>query len=314
MATFHDPATTDLTRANPTEVLRRLQLTVNRRLDGMLMGDHQGLVPGHGSELGETRLYEPGDDVRRIDWNVTARMQTPHLRETIADRELEMTLVVDASPSLAFGTALTTKRELLLAAGSAVATLASRSANRIGAVVATGHGRTTIPPRSGRPALAALLHRVITTAPVDGSGPADLAAALDAVGRTARRRGMVVVLGDFLDASAWARPLRGLAAKHEVLAIEVVDRRELELPDVGVIDLVDPETGRTRTLNTTDAGLRRRYAEAALAQRAAIAATIRRTGTAHLVLRTDRDWLVELARFVASRKRRGAGLSSGVRS
>ncbi len=302
-----------LAQANPTEVLRRLQLTVNRKLDGMLLGDHQGLVPGHGSELGETRLYEPGDDVRRIDWNVTARMQVPHLRETIADRELELTLVVDASPSLAFGTALTTKRDLLVAAATAVGTLAGRSANRIGAVIVTGHGRVAVPPRNGRPWLAATLHKIITTRPADGSGPADLPAALAAVGRQARRRGMVVVLSDWLDGGDWARPLRGLAHKHEVLAIEVVDPRELELPGVGLLELVDPETGRARRIDTTSARLRQRYADAAAAQRADIAAAIRRSGAAHLVLRTDRDWLVELARFVASRRRRGAGLTAGRR-
>ncbi len=302
-----------LSKANPTEVLRRLQLTVNRRLDGMLMGDYQGLVPGHGSELGETRLYEPGDDVRRIDWNVTARMQIPHIRETIADRELELTLVVDLSPSLQFGTANTTKRDLLVAAASAVGMLAGRSANRIGAVIATGQGIVTLPPRSGRQALAAALHKVIVTSPPDGSGPVDLTKTLDAVARATRRRGMVVVLSDFLTPGpiTWDRPLRGMAHRHEVLAIEIVDPRELELPNVGLLDLVDPETGRARTIDTASTHLRQRYTAAAQAQRQQIAGAIRRSGASHLVLRTDHDWLVELARFVASRRRRGAGLSRG---
>lgn len=293
---------TTLLDAAPDEVLRRLQLTVFKRLDGLLQGDYRGLVPGHGTEPGETRQYAPGDDVRRIDWNVTARMQEVHLRESIADRELELHLVADLSASLGFGTVRTTKRELLVSAATAVALLAGRSGNRIGAVLGVGGEQITVPARTGRDSLMAVLHKLVGTVPTDGSGTGDLAALGFHALRVARRRGMVVVLSDFLDASAWERSLRALAARHEVLAIELVDRRELELPDVGLVMLRDPETGRTRSLDTSKAAVRDRYAEAAAAKRADIASRIRRSGAAHLQLRTDRDWVVDMARFVSGRR------------
>lgn len=305
--------------ATSLEVLRRLELTVTRRLDGLLHGDHRGLVPGHGSEPGETRRYQPGDDVRRIDWNVTARYQSPHVRETIADRELETWLLVDLSASLAFGTADRTKRDQALAAASAVGFLTARGGNRIGAVIAAGRGpAVTVPARGGRDHLRAVLHRIQTAEVEDGSGATDLAAALDRLSRTARRRGLVVVISDWLDdveallggsRPSWEMPLRRAAVRHETLCVEVLDRRELELPDVGVIDLVDPETGRRREVQTGDARLRARYAAAAAHRRERLAATFRAAGADHLALRTDRDWLTDLVAFVATRRQRAAALA-----
>jgi uncharacterized protein (DUF58 family) len=307
------PSDPPLLDAPPAEILRRLQLTVRRRLDGMLQGDYQGMIPGHGSEPGECRLYEAGDDVRRIDWNVTARTQQTHLRQAVADRELELTLVMDLTASLSFGTALRTKRELAVSAAAAVALLAGRAGNRVAGVLATGDGVAVLPPRPGRDALLALLHRIVVTSTPDGTGTTgDLQSALQAVVRSRHRRGMVVVVSDFLDApvDAWVRPLRIMNSRHDVLAIEVVDPRELTLPDVGLIDLVDPETGRQRLVDTSSAALRTRFEEAATAQRQAIATALRSTGTSHLQLRTDRDWLVDLARFLGNRRRVAAGFAS----
>jgi uncharacterized protein (DUF58 family) len=298
------------------DVLRRLELTVTRRLDGLLHGDHRGLVPGHGSEPGETRLYQPGDDVRRIDWNVTARMQAPHVRETIADRELETWLVVDLSASLEFGTADRTKREQALAAAAAVGYLTARGGNRIGAVLATGPGPATIlPARGGRDHLRAILRRIQTTEVNDGDGPTDLGAVLDRVSRAARRRGLAVIISDWLDGDpaaarpAWELALRRVAVRHETLCVEVLDPRELELPDVGVLELVDPETGRRREVQTGDARLRARYAAAAAERRTRLAATFRAAGADHLVLRTDRDWIADVVTFVATRRERAAALA-----
>lgn len=291
----------------PAEVLRRLELTVTRRLDGLLHGDYRGLVPGHGSEPGETRRYQAGDDVRRIDWNVTARTIDPHVRESIADRELETWVVLDASASMAFGTANCEKRDLALAATAAVGHLTSRGGNRIGAVLAPGpDGRaTTVPARSGRVALQALLRQAIDALhPPSAPPPVGLADALGRALRTVRRRGLVVVVSDFLDPGGWEAPLRSLATRSEVLAVEVVDPRELLLPDVGMVQLVDPETGQEREVNTSDRRFRQRFAEAAAAQRDAVARHLRQAGTDHLVLSTDRDWLVDLARFVAWRRQR----------
>jgi uncharacterized protein (DUF58 family) len=285
----------------PDEVLRRLELTVGRRLDGLLHGDHRGLVPGHGSEAGDARPYVAGDDVRRIDWNVTARAQVPHVRETIADRELETWLVVDRSASLEFGTAACTKADLAVAGAAAVAHLASRGGNRVGAVIVGSDGAVGLPARSGRDHLRAVLHRIVTSRP--GARPADLAPALRRLTRPGHRRGLVVLVSDLLAPEGWARAVRATAARHEVLAVEVVDPRELDLPAVGELSLVDPETGRARQVRTSPQ-LRRRYAAAAADQREAIAATLRSVGADHLQLRTDRDWVLDLVRFVQMRRMR----------
>lgn len=292
----------------PAEVLRRLELTVTRRLDGLLQGDHRGLVPGHGSEPGEAREYQPGDDVRRIDWNVTARMRTTHVRDTIADRELEAWLLIDQSASLDFGTAAHDKRDLVVEAAGAVGFLTVRGGNRLGAVLLRpGAATVTVPPRSGRTHLLSLLHRVVTAPRGEGAGPTDLAEGLGRMGALMRRRGLAVVISDFLAEQGWEDALRRVSPRHEVLAIEVLDPREMELPDVGMLQLVDPETGQLREVQTSDSAIRERYAAAALEQRQRIAAALRRAGAAHLQLRTDRDWLRDLVAFVALRRRLATG-------
>jgi uncharacterized protein (DUF58 family) len=286
------------------DVLRRLELVVTRRLDGLLQGDYRGLVPGHGSELGETREYRAGDDTRRMDWNVTARMQVPHIRETIADRELETWLLADLSASLGFGTASCEKRDLAVAACAAVSFLTQRTGNRVGAVILEGSKATTVPARTGRINLQALLHRLVVAAKSDHEGASDLTGALRRLQGTAQRRGLITVVSDFLAPDGWQQPLRGLAAKHEVLAIEVVDPRELALPDVGILEVFDPENGDVREVNTGSAHVRQAFADAAAEQRATLAADIRQSGADHLVLRTDSDWLLDLVRFVSWRRER----------
>lgn len=286
------------------EVLRRLELSVTRRLDGMLQGDYRGLVPGHGSEQGETRPYAPGDDVRRIDWNVSARMQQTHVRETIADRELETWALVDLTASLGFGTAECEKRDLALAALAAVGFLTQRTGNRVGAVLLEGDRPTIVPARTGRVNLQALLQRAVSAALAEQPGRNDLGFGLHRMSTLMRRRGLAVVISDFLSAPGWDKPLRALAVRHEALCIEIVDPRELELPDVGVIELVDPETGMVREIDAGSSRVREAYAAAAAEQRAQIARAIRDTGADHLVLRTDRDWLLDLVRFVTWRRER----------
>ncbi|MCW2675141.1 MAG: uncharacterized protein JWR70_181 [Modestobacter sp.] len=288
-------------------LLRRLELTVRRRLDGLLQGDHLGLVPGSGSEAGDARTYHPGDDVRRMDWPVTARTQVPHVRETIADRELETWVVLDLSASLDFGTAACEKRDLAVAGLAAVSHLTVRGGNRLGAVVTTGERVDRYPAAAGRLAADRLLRAVVATPRAAGGRRGDLAAALESLRRPPRRRGLVVVVSDFLGDRDWERPLRGLSARHELLAIEVVDPRELELTDVGLLTVVDPESGQTLDVPTGSAAFRQRFAEGAAAQRREIAAALRRAGAAHLQLRTDRDWLADVVRFVADRRRAGSG-------
>ena len=295
----------------PADVLlRRLELTVRRRLDGLLQGDHLGLVPGSGSEAADSRTYHPGDDVRRMDWPVTARTQVPHVRMTIADRELETWAVVDLSASLDFGTANCQKRDLAIAGLAAVGHLTVHGGNRLGAVVTTGERVDRYPAMPGRLAAERLLRSVVATPRASSGRRGDLAAALETLRRPERRRGLVVVISDFLGDSDWERPLRGLSARHELLAIEVVDPRELELPDVGLLTVVDPESGQTLEVPTGNAEFRARFAEGAAAQREQVAAALRRTGAGHLRLRTDRDWLMDVVRFVAERRRAGSGGAS----
>ncbi|MEU6712381.1 DUF58 domain-containing protein [Nonomuraea sp. NPDC046802] len=288
--------------------LRRLELTITRRLDGLLQGEHLGLLPGPGSEPAETRPYQAGDDVRRMDWNVTARTNEPHVRDLVADRELEIWALLDATASMDFGTVAMEKRELALSALAAVGFLTQRTGNRIGAHVLHGGGVRTLPARTGRPHLMALLQAAFGL-PRTPPGTAEplVGVAAEQLARVVRRRGLVVVVSDFLDdPQTWESPLRRLAVRHQVLAVEVLDPRELTLPDVGILTLIDPETGRRREVATGNARLRRRYAEAAVEQRDAIAGAVRRAGAGHLRLRTDRDWVRDLVQHVMKQRRLAA--------
>jgi uncharacterized protein (DUF58 family) len=294
------------------QVLRRLELRVTRKIDGLLHGDYLGLLPGPGSEMAEARPYRPGeDDVRRMDWNVTARTTEPHVRDLIADRELETWALVDASGSMDFGTVDSEKRDLATSAVAAIGFLTARAGNRLGAHIAHSGGIKRIPARSGRGALFAMLRALLRLprAPEGAAGGPSLAEALDGLRRTVRRRGLIVVVSDFLDgledpeAPAWERPLRRLAQRHQVLAIEVLDPRELELPDVGVLTLVDAETGQRREITTTSRRMRERYAQAAAEQRGAIRDAVRRAGAGHMQLRTDGDWVRDIVRYVVEQRR-----------
>ena len=308
------PALLPATPLAPAASVRRLSLQVAHRLDGLLQGDHLGYLPGPGTESAEARAYAPGDDVRRIDWAVTARTGDPHVRQAVAERELETTLLVDLTASMSFGTARSEKREVAIALAAAIADLASGPGDRLGAVV-LGEGVRRLPARSGRLAALALLHVLQTTRPGDGAGPT-LQAGLEALVTPPRRRGLVVVVSDLQSPPQlpWIRPLRQLAQRHDVVVVEVVDPRELELPAAGVLRLVDPESGRHLEVQTGDRRLRERYAAAATARRAEHAEAVRSAGAGHLLLRTDRDWLPLLAGFLAARRRmRAAGRSPGSR-
>jgi uncharacterized protein (DUF58 family) len=310
-----EPTLADLA---PDQRLRRLELTVTRRLDGLLHGQHRGLLPGPGSEAAGSREYRPGEDeVRRMDWAVTARTTVPHVREVDADRELTTWLLVDASPSMEYGTAALDKRELAVAAVAAVGFLTAGVGNRLGAQVLARDGVRRFPARGGRTHLFGLLRALLTAPRIDdaGGGPRqpgpDLADGLAGVQRMATRRGLVVVVSDFLDglpddpdaAPPWEPPLRRLAVRHQVLAVEVTDPREFDLPDVGLVTLVDPETGRHRAVWTGDRTLRERYAAAAAAQRDQVRQALRRSGATHLALRTDRDWSADIVRHVHLQRR-----------
>jgi uncharacterized protein (DUF58 family) len=284
-------------------VLRRLEYAVRNKLDGLLQGSYLGLIPGPGTDPGESRQYYPGDDVRRMDWPVTARTMVPHVRQTVADRELESWLVVDLSPSLDFGTVNTEKRELVFAAASAVVHLTTKAGNRVGAIITTGEQVIRVPAVAGTNHARYLMRKIAATPRATRSGGGDLGRALELVRRPPRRRGMVTVISDFLGDPDWERPLRGLGDRHELLGIELVDPRELSLPAAGLVTFVDPESGEQLEVQTSDEKLRLRYAQAAHAQREQIASMLRRAGADHLRLSTDSDWLSDIVKFVVTRRR-----------
>lgn len=301
----------DVSDGRTRELLRRLELDVTRRLDGLLHGDHRGLVPGHGSELGETRRYAPGDDVRRMDWNVTARLSEPYIRQTIADRELETWILADRSPRLDFGTADVEKRDLVLAGTAAVGFLTNRDGNRIGAVLAgTEHDgtgaaiHTVIPAKGSRRHLLHILHALAETPHHHGAGVTDLAGALHRLNGVAKRRGLVAVVSDFRVGEGWEDALAIASVRHDVLAIEVSDPREAELPNVGLLTVVDPGTGRSREIATNKASVRQAYADAAARHHEHLASTFRKHRIEHLRLSTDRPWLDDVVSFMASRRLR----------
>ena len=293
------------------EMLRTLELTVTRKLDGFLHGQHQGITPGHGSDPGESRLYQIGDDPRRIDWNVTARTRELHVRDQIADRDLEGWMVIDVSAPMRFTTVGPEKASLALGAAAAVGFLTARNQNRLGAVLVAGPEMKTFPPRPGRPQVRAILHSLAMPPDSKGRGRADLAGALSRVGALSRRRGFVTVISDFL-AKEWERPLGALAQRNDVLAVEVVDPRELDVPAVGYVTLADPATGNVREVRMT-ADLQQRYRNAAAEQREATRAAIRSAGADYLLLRTDGDWVGDLVHHVRRRKVQVAGVGGGLR-
>lgn len=305
--------------AGRERALRSLELSVKRKLEGFLHGEITGLRSGPGSEPNEARPYQAGqDDVRRMDWNVTARSLEPHVRAPLAERELETWALLDASASMDFGTALSEKRDLAVAIVGAVALLADRPGNRLGVRVALGNEVRRIPDVSGTAALRRTL-RTLLSLPraIPGEHPStDLGHAITRLNREHPRPGLRVVVSDFhtdpsgegasANAAAgagWGDALRRLGARHEVVAVEVLDPRELELPEVGLLTLVDPETGRRREVQTSSKKLRTRYAAAMREHREQTTQAIRAAGAAHLVLRTDTDWVRDVAAFATARRR-----------
>ncbi|MBS2987828.1 DUF58 domain-containing protein [Rhodococcus erythropolis] len=294
-----------------TAALRTLELTVRRRLDGVLHGDHLGLIPGPGSEPGDAREYQPGDDVRQMDWSVTARTTHPHVRQSVADRELETWLVIDLSASLDFGTAGCEKRDLVVASAAAITHLTSSGGNRVGAIISTGAQTTRIPARGGRIHAQAMLRKIATTPHAPDGVRGDLVGAIEALRRPQRRRGLAVVISDFLGPIDWERSLRAISGRHDVLGVEVVDPRDLELPDVGDVVLHDPESGRTREFTTTPQ-LRADFARVAAEHRVEVRQALRRCGAPLMSLHTDRDWIADVVRFISARRHSyGAGAGTG---
>jgi uncharacterized protein (DUF58 family) len=279
----------------PPAVLRSLDLAVLRRVENLVPGEHLTPQVGAGTELAMIRPYFPGDDVRHIDWNVTARMQEPHVRVHVGERALTTWLVLDTSASMTFGTADRRKADVAEGVALALGHVASRRGNRLGVVSFGGKSPRVMRPRQGRLGLLQLLAELRAETEDEGAGATSLGSALTGVAAVARARGLIVVVSDFRGDRDWESVLRGLRARHGVLAVEIRDPRELELTPMGDLWLVDPETGRQLQVNTSRRSIRKRFAEAAAAEREDVAAALRRAGADHLVLSTAGDWLRDLA-------------------
>src|SRR5687768_315859 len=275
--------------------LRRLEWTVIRRLDGLLQGDYRTLMRGTGLDLADLREYQHHDDVRHIDWNVTARLQVPHVRVCTEDREMSAWFVLDLSRSVDFGSGLKAKREISAGFVGVLARLLTRHGNRVGALVYGSALEAVIPPRSGRRHVLHLLHsmerRANEKAPMQ-KGMTRLAELLTSAAGLMPRRSTVFVVSDFLSEPGWEKPLGRLAQRHEVIAVRLFDPLELELPDLGLVPLRDAETGEQLWVDTHDAGFRKRFARIAAERETALREALAKAGVDALELSTDDD-LVE---------------------
>jgi len=285
----------------PEPLLRALELSIGRRVDGLLAGDHRSHVLGRGSELAQVRPYVPGDDVRLIDWNVTARTREPHVRVQIAERVLVSWVVLDRTPSMGFGTADRRKADVALGVALALGHAATLRGNRIGMVSFGSGSAVPLPPRQGRAGLVGMLLALGDEGTGTGVAP-ELAPALTTVAAVARQRALVVVVSDFRGPRDWRRQLVDVAARHDVLAVEIRDPREQQLVDVGEVWFADPETGTRLRVDTSDARLRARFEEAAAVERRAVAADLAAARASHVVLSTSGDWLRALASHLGRRR------------
>jgi uncharacterized protein (DUF58 family) len=287
-------------------VLRHLEWTVIRRLDGLLQGDYRTLMRGTGLDLADLREYQHHDDVRHIDWNVTARLQTPHVRVFTEDREMAAWFVLDLSRSVDFGSGLKAKREISQGFVGVLARLLTRHGNRVGALVYGTDLEAVIPPRSGRRHVLHLLHAMDKRA-VEGKptqGMTRLSDLLKSAAVLMPRRSTVFVVSDFLTEPGWEKPLAQLTQRHEVVAVRLFDPLELELPDLGLVPLRDAETGEQLWVDTHDAGFRKRFARIAAEREATLRATLSKAGVDTLELSTDDDLTAAILRFAELRKRR----------
>jgi uncharacterized protein (DUF58 family) len=287
----------------PGTLLRALQLDVARRIEGLLAGEFRSLRHGEGTELAQLRPYVPGDDVRLIEWNVTARTGIPHVRVNLAERVLVTWLLLDVSPSMRFGTVERRKCDVAAGVALAVGHVATRRGNRLGVLTFGGRDDRTLPPAQGRLGLLGLLGTLQKDPELEGGGATSVGSALARAAAIARQRGLIVVVSDFRGPLDWREPLLRLLPRHDVLALEIRDRREQELADVGDVWLVDPETGRQVRVDTRSRVLRERFASAAAEERSGVARVFSALGVPHAVLSTEGDWLRDLALFLRGRSR-----------
>jgi uncharacterized protein (DUF58 family) len=294
-----EPAHT-LGTETPEQLLLRLEWRVLRRLDGVLQLSHRTVHRGIGTDLLDLREYESGDDVRHIDWNVTARMDTLFVRQYMEDRELTAWLLLDRSPSMGFGPIARPKELVVRELATALARLLTRDGNRLGAILFDNEIEQMLPPRTGRNQVLALA-RSLTTPPGASGALTDLTGLLESAHRAIRRRSLVVLVSDFIAAPGWERPLLRLSERHEVVAVRLVDPHEYELPDAGVIVVEDAETGEQLVVDSSDAEFRRRLREAGEHREAELRTLTARAGVDICEVSTGDDLVRALVRIVESR-------------
>lgn len=296
--------------AHAEGVLRRLEWTVIRRLDGQLQGDYRTLFRGAGMDLADLREYQHHDDVRHIDWNVTARLDTPHVREFTESREIDAWFLLDLSASVDFGSGPTSKLAMARDFTAVLARLLVRHGNRIGATLYGAGVEATLPARGDRAQVLGLLHRIATREPPARAHPTDLAELFRRADDAIRRRSLVFVVSDFQSLPGWGDALGRLSVRHEVVAVRVVDPLERELPDLGIVTIQDAETGEQLQVDTHDRGFRRRFADASARREVVLEEAFARAGVDVLELATDEDLADAVLRFARLRRLRnrlGAG-------
>jgi uncharacterized protein (DUF58 family) len=297
---------------NPEAVLRRLEWTVIRRLDGLLQGDYRTLFRGFGLDLADLREYQYGDDVRHIDWNVTARLQTPHIREYHEDREVTAWFLLDLSPSIDFGSGAVQKRTVSADFVAVLARILTRHGNKVGALFYGEGVDHVIPARSGRRHVLQLLHAMQTRPVPKRNTPTDLGELLTAGAHMMRRRSLVFVVSDFFSVPGWEQRLGQLAQRHEIVAVRLHDPLEANLPDLGMMVMQDAETGEQIFVDTNDRAFRKRFTAAAQRRESALRASFRDAGIDALELSTDDDLIDAIRRFADMRKRRSRLAAGGV--
>ena len=288
----------------PEQILHRLEWQVIRRLDGLLQGDYRTLLYGHGIDFADLREYQPQDDVRHIDWNVTARLDTPHVRQYVEDREVTAWFLLDMSPSMDFGPLKRPKQAILIELVTALARLLSRSGNRIGAILYNNRVSQVIPPHTGRNQVLRLIRALLDGSEPPSGATTDLSILLHAALNTFRRRSLIFLISDFLSEPGWEMPLALLRQRHELVAIRLWDPGEVDLPDVGFVVVEDAETGEQLFVDTGNPTFRRRFHEVADQREAALKTALRRAGVDLYGVATDDDIVAALVRMANLRKKR----------
>ena len=297
------PPSTKITSA-PERILRRLDWKVIRRLDGLLQGDYRTLFYGDGIDFADLREYQMEDDIRHIDWNVTARMNSLHVRQYIEDREITTWFLVDLSPSMAFGPLDRPKGSVLIDLISTLARLLTRDGNRVGAILYNNRLEKTIPPRSGRIQVLRLIRELLRETQAPKNTTTDLNVLLSAGLNTFKRRSLVFVVSDFISEPGWERPLALLNRKHELIGIRLWDLQERELPNAGLIVVEDAETGEQLYVDTADPQFRSRFYEVAQQREAALTENLKRAGVDLYSLSTQEDIVTAILQMAAQRKKR----------